>query len=146
MLSSKNSKCIKQYGRSIALWVCDFIIYKVTTARSNQDSTLILHTYTHQSMSLPNINILHLMISEIEPGLDFLTAHPPTHPDAMGENNVHTACKGCGVKLFLFLFKSICKTINYFTCVWCSARFYTPHKMRGTDKKNLDKKNRPQNY
>ena len=30
----------------------------------------------------------------------FPAAHPPTHPDTMGENNTPTALKGCGVKSY----------------------------------------------
>ena len=33
--------------------------------RSNQDQTMTLHNYTHYPMSLPNINFLHLTVSEI---------------------------------------------------------------------------------
>ena len=36
--------------------------------RSNQGQTMTLHTYTTLPMSLPSINILHLMIYEIQPG------------------------------------------------------------------------------
>ena len=50
-------------------------------------------------MSLPSINFLHLMVSEIQPGQTFPAAHPPAHPDTMGENNTLTALKGCGVKM-----------------------------------------------
>ena len=52
-------------------------------------------------MSLPSINVLHLTVSEIQPGETFSRrprTHPPTHPDTMGENNTPTALKGCGVK------------------------------------------------
>ena len=37
-----------------------------------------------QPVSLPSINILHLMVSEIQPWQDFFH-HQPTHPDAMGK-------------------------------------------------------------
>ena len=45
-------------------------------------------------MFLPSINILHLTFSEIQH-----TQPPtPTHPDTMGENNIHTALKDDTVK------------------------------------------------
>ena len=65
--------------------------------RSNQGHTMTLHTYTPYPMSLPRINFLHLMVSEIHAG-QTSSRHPPTHPDTMGENNTPTALKGCGVK------------------------------------------------
>ena len=34
---------------------------------------MTLHTYPPQPMSLPNINFLHLTVSEIYPGQDFQT-------------------------------------------------------------------------
>ena len=37
-------------------------------------------------MSLPSINFLHLIVSEIQPGQTF-SRLPPAHPDAMGEDN-----------------------------------------------------------
>ena len=48
-------------------------------------------------MSLPSINFLHLMVSEIQPGQTF-SRRPPAHPDTMGENNTPTAIQACGVK------------------------------------------------
>ena len=66
--------------------------------RSNQGQTMTLHIYTCQPMSLPSINFLHLMVSEIQPGQTF-SCRLPTHPDTMGENNTLTALKGCGVKM-----------------------------------------------
>ena len=36
--------------------------------RSNQGHTMKVHTYNLRPMSLPNINFLHLMVSEIYPG------------------------------------------------------------------------------
>ena len=33
--------------------------------RSNQGQTMMMHTYTSQPMSLPSINFLHCMVSEI---------------------------------------------------------------------------------
>ena len=65
--------------------------------RSNQGQIMTLHTYTPQPMSLPSMNFLHLMVSEIQPG-QTISRRPPTHPDTMGENNTPTALKGCGVK------------------------------------------------
>ena len=41
--------------------------------RWNQNQTLTLHTYTSKPMSLLSINLLHLTVSEIQPGQDFLT-------------------------------------------------------------------------
>ena len=35
------------------------------------------------------------MVSEMQPGQAFSTAHPPTHPDTMGENNTLKALNGC---------------------------------------------------
>ena len=40
--------------------------------RSNQGHTMTFHTYNSQPMSLPSINFLHLMVSEIQPGQDFI--------------------------------------------------------------------------
>ena len=50
---------------------------------------MTLHTYTSQPMSLPSINFLQLMVSEIQPGQTF-SRRPPAHPDTMGENNIPT--------------------------------------------------------
>ena len=47
-------------------------------------------------MALPNITFLHPMVSEKQPEQTF--SGPPAHPNAMGENNTHTALKKCGVK------------------------------------------------
>ena len=33
---------------------------------------MMLHTYNLQPMSLPSINFLHLTVSEIQPGQDFI--------------------------------------------------------------------------
>ena len=49
-------------------------------------------------MSLPRINFLHLIVSEIQPGQTF-SHRLPAHLDTMGENNTLTALKGCGVKI-----------------------------------------------
>ena len=51
-------------------------------------------------MFLPNINFLHLTVSEIQVQTNFflLPARLPSHPDTMGENHTPTALKGCGVK------------------------------------------------
>ena len=40
--------------------------------RSNQGHIIILHTYNPQLMSLPSINFLHFMLSEIWAGQDFI--------------------------------------------------------------------------
>ena len=40
--------------------------------RSNQGQTMMLHTYTPEPMSLPSINFLHLTVSEIQSGQDFI--------------------------------------------------------------------------
>ena len=40
--------------------------------RSNQGQTMMLHTYTPLPMPLPRINFLHLIVSEILPGQDFI--------------------------------------------------------------------------
>ena len=61
---------------------------------------MTLHTYTPQPMSLPSMNLLHLTVSEIQPG-QTISRRPPAHPDTMGENNTPTALKGCGVKPYL---------------------------------------------
>ena len=60
---------------------------------------MTLHTYNPELMSLPSINILHLTVSEIQPGQAFSSLRPrrPSR-HAMGENNTRTALKGCGVK------------------------------------------------
>ena len=39
---------------------------------SNQGHTMTLHTYNPQPMSLLSINFLHLVLSEILPGQDFI--------------------------------------------------------------------------
>ena len=70
---------------------------KVTAARSNQGHTMTSHTFTPLPMSLPSINFLHLMVSEIQPGQTFSRCpptHSPAHPDTMGESNTPTALKG----------------------------------------------------
>ena len=54
--------------------------------RSNQGQTMTLHTYTPQPMSLTSMNLLHLTVSEIQPG-QTISRCPPAHPDTMGENN-----------------------------------------------------------
>ena len=54
--------------------------FKVTTARSNQGQTMMLHTYTSQPMSLPSINFLHLTVSEIQPGQTFSRRLPMRTP------------------------------------------------------------------
>ena len=59
---------------------------------------MTLLNYTPKPMSLPSINFLYVMASEIQPGQIF-SSHPPAHPDTMGENNIPTALKGCGVKI-----------------------------------------------
>ena len=59
---------------------------------------MTLHTYNHQPMLLPSFNFLHLMVSETQPGQafsHFLLAELGT----MGEINISTAFKGCGVKI-----------------------------------------------
>ena len=58
---------------------------------------MMLHTYTHQPMSLASINFLHLMVCEIQQEKNF-SWPPPALPDTMGENDTPTALKGCGVK------------------------------------------------
>ena len=40
--------------------------------RSNQGHTITLHTYTSQPMSIPSLNFLHLTVSSILPGQDFI--------------------------------------------------------------------------
>ena len=63
-----------------------------------------------QPMSLPSINFLHLMVSEIQPRQTFYrhpTTHPPkdssSYPNTMNENNTQPDLKGCGVKITNFL-------------------------------------------
>ena len=41
-------------------------------ARSNQGQTMTLHTYNLQLMCLPNTKFLHLTVSEMWPGQDFM--------------------------------------------------------------------------
>ena len=41
-------------------------------ARSNQGHIMTLHTYNPKPMSLPSINFMHLTVSEIWPGQDFI--------------------------------------------------------------------------
>ena len=40
--------------------------------RPNQGYVVMLPTYTLQPMSIPNINFLHLTVSETQPGQDFI--------------------------------------------------------------------------
>ena len=65
--------------------------------RSNQGHTMTLHTYTPQSMSLPSISSNTLEFPRYSPDKLLPAAQPPAHPDTIGENNTHTALKGCGV-------------------------------------------------
>ena len=44
------------------------LLVKVTAERSNQDHTMMLHTYKSQPIFLPRINFLHLTVSEIQAG------------------------------------------------------------------------------
>ena len=44
--------------------------------RSYQGNTMTLHTYKLQPMSLPSINFLHLTVSYIYPGQDFMGQGP----------------------------------------------------------------------
>ena len=48
-----------------------FFNVKVITAWSNQGQTMTRHNYTPLPMFLPNMNFLHLTVSEIWPGQDF---------------------------------------------------------------------------
>ena len=50
--------------------------------RSNQGQTMTLHNYTPQAMSLPNINLLPLTVSEIQPGQTF-SSHPSARPPVL---------------------------------------------------------------
>ena len=50
-----------------------------------------------EPMSLPSINILYFMVSEIEPDNFFF--QQPNQPNAIGESNTYTVFKGCGVKI-----------------------------------------------
>ena len=63
-------------------------------------------------MSLPSIKILHLAVSEIQPG-QTLSLSPPAHPDAMVENNTSRALKGCGIKTE--------KNVSKFKVTWKTA-------------------------
>ena len=63
---------------------------------------MMLNTYTPQQMSLPSINFLHLMVSEIQPGQSFFL--PPSH-----RPSGHHGCKqypdsleGVWVKILYF--------------------------------------------
>ena len=61
--------------------------------RSQHDAAHLLP----QPMPLPSINIIHFIVSEIQPRQ---APHPhPPHPDTMGENNSCTALKVCVVKI-----------------------------------------------
>ena len=74
---------------------------KNTAARSNQGNTMMAHTNTPQSMSLPSIIFLHLMV--FETGHTFpANTHTNAHLDTMCENNIPTALKAGGVKIVLY--------------------------------------------
>ena len=60
---------------------------------------MMLHIYSPQTMSLPSINILHLMTSDIQCDKLFPINRPNTHLDAMGENNTAQPSKAVGLKL-----------------------------------------------
>ena len=60
---------------------------------------MMLHIFYPQPMSLPNINTLHLTVSEIQPRQDF-SLRPTSLPEAMS-GNTHTDFKGSGVKYLL---------------------------------------------
>ena len=47
------------------------------------------------------------MIPEMQPKFFPLPTHPPAQPDAMGENNICTAFKGCRVKINQNIFKNL---------------------------------------
>ena len=49
---------------------------------------MMLHTYTPYPISLPSINFLHPTVSELQPRQIFPPDRRPTHPAAMGENNI----------------------------------------------------------
>ena len=51
--------------------------FEVIMAESNQGHTMTLNTYIHRT-NVPTINILHLMVSEIQPGQAF-SHHPTAH-------------------------------------------------------------------
>ena len=72
---------------------------KITTAKSKVKSRSHNDTayLNPRPMSLSNFNYIHLMVSEKQPRQTFPPTCPPTHPDAMGENNTHTAVIGFGI-------------------------------------------------
>ena len=89
---------------------------KVTTTRSNQGHTMTLHTYTPNQCPSQISTSCTLQFLRYSPDkilkvkvtttmvwhtawTNFFTLPMPTHPDPMGENNTHTALKGCGVKM-----------------------------------------------
>ena len=70
------NQCPYQVSTSYTLPFPRYSKLKVTAARSNQGHTMTLHTYTTQPMSLPSINFLHLMVSEIQPRQTFSRCSP----------------------------------------------------------------------
>ena len=76
------------------------------TINSSKLLGMNFNTYTLQKMYLPSIKLLHLMVSEIQPGKTFfpaacLKAPRPAHPDTKGENNTSIALNDCRVKLYM---------------------------------------------
>ena len=63
--------------------------------RSNQGHTMMLHTYISSQCPYQVSSSYTLWFLRYSPVKLFPTTHPPT----MGENNIRTALKGCGVKL-----------------------------------------------
>ena len=91
--------------------------FKVTIAWSKAKSRLhhdVAHLNPHL-MSLPSFNFLHLMVSKISPGQTF-SCCLPTHLDTMGEENTHTALKGCGVKRRYLIWPENLSLINLSFC------------------------------
>ena len=50
---------IQESGQDFKLMV------NMTRSKSNQDHTMMFHTYNPKSLSLPSINLLHITVSEI---------------------------------------------------------------------------------
>ena len=89
---------------------------KITTERSNQSHTMMLHTYTPPT-NVPTKSQLPTPYGFWDTARTNFACSPPAHIGAMGESNsesnTHTSPKGCGVK-----------SMNYIVC-----RYYMPQSI-----------------
>ena len=72
-----SNQCPYQVATSYTLRFLTYSLDKIlkvtaiTRSKVKSSNTMMLHTYNPQSISLPSINILHL-VPEIQPGQDFM--------------------------------------------------------------------------